>query len=141
MWACNAVVGRLAIDSIGPQGSTLRRVVAFALLPSAGRRWAPPGRGGADPRTLAGAGHPRLIGVGAYNALQYMALRTSTPLNVTLIASSSPVWTMLIGALAWRRADPPATGGCGAVAARRRAGAVAGRATALPTCAWCRATC
>ena len=42
-----------------------------------------------------------LIGVGAYNALQYMALRTSTPLNVTLIASSSPVWTMLIGALAY----------------------------------------
>jgi drug/metabolite transporter (DMT)-like permease len=43
-----------------------------------------------------------LIGVGAYNALQYMALRTSTPLNVTLIASSAPVWMMLIGAVFYR---------------------------------------
>ena len=40
-----------------------------------------------------------LTGVGAYNALQYMALRTSTPLNVTLIAASSPVWAMAIGAV------------------------------------------
>src|SRR5690606_11510971 len=42
-----------------------------------------------------------LLGIGVYNALQYMALRTSTPLNVTLIASSIPVWTMLIGALVY----------------------------------------
>jgi drug/metabolite transporter (DMT)-like permease len=42
-----------------------------------------------------------LLGVGAYTALQYMALHTSTPLNVTLIASSSPVWIMLIGALVY----------------------------------------
>jgi drug/metabolite transporter (DMT)-like permease len=38
-----------------------------------------------------------LLGVGSYNALQYLALRTSSPLNVTLIASSLPVWTLLIG--------------------------------------------
>jgi drug/metabolite transporter (DMT)-like permease len=36
--------------------------------------------------------------VGAYNALQYLALKTSTPLNVTLIAASSPVWMLAIGA-------------------------------------------
>jgi drug/metabolite transporter (DMT)-like permease len=40
-----------------------------------------------------------LTGVGAYNALQYLALKTSTPLNVTLIAASSPVWMLAIGAL------------------------------------------
>ena len=37
--------------------------------------------------------------MGAYNALQYMALRTSTPLNVTLIAASLPVWMLAVGAL------------------------------------------
>lgn len=103
MWACNAVVGRLAIDSIGPLWlNALRWVVAFALLLPLG--WAALGTARARAQirerwqVLAILG---LIGVGAYNALQYMALRTSTPLNVTLIASSSPVWTLLIGALAY----------------------------------------
>jgi drug/metabolite transporter (DMT)-like permease len=40
-----------------------------------------------------------LLGMGTYNALQYLALHTSTPVNVTLIASSLPVWTLLIGTL------------------------------------------
>ncbi|MEO8653348.1 MAG: DMT family transporter, partial [Ramlibacter sp.] len=40
-----------------------------------------------------------LLGVGAYNALQYLALKTSTPLNVTLVAASTPVWMLGIGAL------------------------------------------
>jgi len=38
-----------------------------------------------------------LLGVGAYNALQYLALQTSTPLNVTLVAASTPVWMLGIG--------------------------------------------
>ena len=38
-----------------------------------------------------------LLGVGCYNALQYLALKTSTPLNVTLVAASSPVWMLAIG--------------------------------------------
>jgi drug/metabolite transporter (DMT)-like permease len=37
--------------------------------------------------------------MGSYNALQYLALHTSTPLNVTLIAASSPVWMLGIGAV------------------------------------------
>jgi len=104
MWAGNAVIGRIAIDSIGPLWlNALRWVVALALLlplgwaavatPAAwrqlGERW----------RYLAVLG---VIGIGGYNALQYMALRTSTPLNVTLIASSSPVWSLVIGALVYR---------------------------------------
>ena len=40
-----------------------------------------------------------LLGVGGYNALQYLALQTSTPLNVTLVASSIPLWMLAIGAL------------------------------------------
>jgi drug/metabolite transporter (DMT)-like permease len=40
-----------------------------------------------------------LLGVGCYNALQYLALQTSTPLNVTLVAASGPFWTLVMGAL------------------------------------------
>jgi drug/metabolite transporter (DMT)-like permease len=34
--------------------------------------------------------------------MQYVALRTSTPVNVTLIASSLPLWAMIVGALFYR---------------------------------------
>jgi drug/metabolite transporter (DMT)-like permease len=40
-----------------------------------------------------------LLSVGAYNALQYLALHTSTPINVTLVAASGPVWMLAIGRL------------------------------------------
>lgn len=40
-----------------------------------------------------------LLGVGIYNAFQYLALQTSTPLNVTLVTSSAPFWMLLIGTL------------------------------------------
>ncbi|MDB5919612.1 MAG: EamA family transporter, partial [Massilia sp.] len=40
-----------------------------------------------------------LLGVGLYNSLQYLALQTSTPINVTLVAAGLPVWMLLIGAL------------------------------------------
>ena len=43
-----------------------------------------------------------LIGVGTYNALQYLALVTTTPINLTLIAASSPVWMLAVGALVHR---------------------------------------
>ena len=43
-----------------------------------------------------------LLGVAMYNAMQYMALVTSTPLNVTLIAASQPLWMMLVGAMFYR---------------------------------------
>jgi len=42
-----------------------------------------------------------------YNMLQYLALHTSTPLNVTLVASSMPVWMMLVGRLFFRAAVQP----------------------------------
>jgi len=44
-----------------------------------------------------------MLGVGSYNALQYLALQTASPLSVTLIASSMPVWMMLVGAVAYGR--------------------------------------
>ncbi len=104
MWATNAVVGRMAIGSIDPLLlNALRWVVAFVLLLPLG--WAAIGTRAA--RAQIAERWPYLlvlgvIGVGAYNALQYMALRTSTPLNVTLIASSSPVWAMVVGAVGYK---------------------------------------
>ncbi len=40
-----------------------------------------------------------LLGVGLYNSLQYLALQSSAPINVTLVASSVPVWMLLVGRL------------------------------------------
>jgi drug/metabolite transporter (DMT)-like permease len=42
-----------------------------------------------------------------YNALQYLALVSSTPINVTLIASSMPVWMLAVGALFYREHPGP----------------------------------
>lgn len=98
MWAGNAVVGRLAVGLVPPIALNFARwALAFALL------W-PLARGvfrdraaiAARWRYLALLG---LLGMGSYNALQYLALHSSTPLNVTLIAASSPVWMLGFGAL------------------------------------------
>lgn len=98
MWAGNAVVGRLVRNDIPPFTlNFLRWVVAFAvLLPLAG--WVLRRAGGMWPhwRRFAVLG---LFGVGLYNTLQYLALHTSTALNVTLVASSLPLWMLLLGAL------------------------------------------
>ncbi|MDO9283651.1 MAG: DMT family transporter [Aquabacterium sp.] len=100
LWAGNAVVGRLAIQQISPLWlNALRWAIALALLLPLGWR----AFGSAQRRAQVGARwrHLALLsltGVGAYNALQYLALKTSTPLNVTLIAASSPVWMLAIGA-------------------------------------------
>jgi drug/metabolite transporter (DMT)-like permease len=40
-----------------------------------------------------------LLGIGCYNAFQYLALQTSTPVNVTLVGSSMPLWMLATGAL------------------------------------------
>jgi drug/metabolite transporter (DMT)-like permease len=44
-----------------------------------------------------------LLGVGCYNSLQYLALQTSTPINVTLVASSAPVFMLAMGALFFKQ--------------------------------------
>ena len=98
LWAGNAVVGRLVTDLVPPITlNFLRWVVAFViLLPLAA--WVLRRQAGlwAHWRRFAVLG---LLGVGCYNALQYLALQTSTPLNVTLVAASGPFWTLAIGAL------------------------------------------
>lgn len=98
MWAGNAVVGRMVNPLVPPITlNFLRWALAFViLLPLAGHVL----RTGSPLwplwRRFAVLG---LLGVGAYNALQYLALKTSTPINVTLVAASMPVWMLGIGGL------------------------------------------
>ena len=40
-----------------------------------------------------------LFGVGSYNVLLYLALQTSSAINVTLIGASMPIWMLFIGAV------------------------------------------
>lgn len=98
MWAGNAVVGRAVHELVPPLTlNFLRWAIAFALLlPLAWRALRP--RSGLWPhwRRYALLG---LLGVGLYNSLQYMALQTSQPINVTLVGSSMPMWIMVIGRL------------------------------------------
>ncbi len=98
LWAGNAVVGRMAQGLVPPITlNFLRWALAFVLLlPLAyhvlyrnsplWRHW----------RRYALLG---LLGVGCYNAMQYLALKTSTPINVTLVASSAPIFMLGMGRL------------------------------------------
>lgn len=98
LWAGNAVVGRLVYQLVPPMTlNFLRWVLAFfILLPLAWQVLRPGSSLWPRWKHFALLG---LLGVGCYNALQYLALQTSTPLNVTLVASSIPVWMLLVGTL------------------------------------------
>ncbi|MCG2584037.1 DMT family transporter [Massilia sp. TS11] len=105
LWAGNAVVGRLLAPLVPPMTLNLMRWV-LALLILAALAWRSPAfpfrRGGAGLaywRRLALLG---LLGIGLYNSLQYLALQTSGPINVTLVAASMPVWMLVVGALFFR---------------------------------------
>ncbi|BBL23396.1 DMT family transporter [Comamonas terrigena] len=98
LWAGNAIVGRMVHDLISPFTlNFLRWVLAFALLLP--WSWSVLRRGSAlwpHWRRYALLG---LVGIGCYNALLYLALQTSSPINVTLVGSSMPVWMLVIGRL------------------------------------------
>jgi drug/metabolite transporter (DMT)-like permease len=98
LWAGNAVVGRLLAGLVPPITlNFLRWLLAFLLL-LPWTAWLLRRDSALWPhwRRFAVLG---LLGVGCYNALQYLALKTSTPLNVTLVAASTPAWMLGIGAL------------------------------------------
>ena len=97
MWASNAIVGRMAAGTIPPLTlNFLRWVVALAvLLPfiftqlkvdwSLGRQhW----------KLFATTG---FLSTTCYNALQYLALITSSPINIALITAAGPIFTLLVG--------------------------------------------
>lgn len=96
LWAGNAIVGRMVHALVPPITLNFLRwaIALLILLPLAGsvyrqnsglwRHW----------RRFSVLG---LLGIGMYNALQYLALQSSTPINVTLVAASMPVWMLAIG--------------------------------------------
>ena len=100
LWAGNAVIGRLVSELVPPMTlNFLRWALAFLiLLPLAHRVLHRSGPLAVWPhwKRFALLG---LLGVGCYNALQYLALQTSSPLNVTLVAASSPVFMLAVGAI------------------------------------------
>ncbi len=98
LWAGNAVVGAVAVTSMPPLLLNALRwsLALLLLLPLGWRALRQPRDLLARWRHLALLG---ILGVGSYNALQYEALRTSTPINVTLIAASMPVWMLVLGAV------------------------------------------
>ena len=99
MWAGNAVVGQLAIEQISPLWLNVLRwsLTLLLLLPLGWRAFASAARREQIRQRWRHLALLSLLGVGAYNALQYLALKTSTPLNVTLIAASGPVWMLALG--------------------------------------------
>jgi len=104
LWAGNAIVGRLVRAAVPPMTlNLLRWAIALAVLLPLG--WATLRRAGVLDgirtrwRRYALLG---LLGIGMYNSLQYLALQSSTPINVTLVASGMPVWMMLVGRLFYR---------------------------------------
>ena len=98
MWAGNAIVGRLVREAVPPMTlNLLRWAIALAVLVPLGRAAFRTGSGVLlhwSRYALLG-----LLGIGMYNSLQYLALQSSTPINVTLVASGMPVWMMLVGRL------------------------------------------
>ena len=98
LWAGNAVVGRMMQGVVPPITLNFLRwlLALLLLLPMAGWVLRPGSPMWPHWRRFALLG---LLGVGLYNAFQYMALKTSTPLNVTLVAAATPIWMLILGRL------------------------------------------
>ena len=103
LWAGNAVVGRMIAPLISPMTlNLLRWVLAFCLLlPFATWVLRPSSPLWAQWRRFLLLG---LLSTSGYNALLYLALNTSTPINVTLVGASTPVWMLLIGRMVYGQA-------------------------------------
>lgn len=99
LWAGNSVFARLLVGEVSPLLlSLLRWLLALAIfLPFAWRALRAHAAGlRAQWKTVAVIG---VLGVGCYNTFLYLAVQTSTALNVTLIAASNPVFVLATGAL------------------------------------------
>ena len=96
MWAGNAIAGRALVGSISPVTLSAVRwgLAALILLPLGWRVFKPSSALWQNKTRFIILG---LLGVGSYNVLLYLALQTSTAINVTLIGASMPIWMLLIG--------------------------------------------
>lgn len=103
LWAGNAVVGRLMVGQVPPLALNALRwaAVLVVLLPLGWQAVATPAARRAVAQRWRELSLLGLLGMGLFNALQYTALTTSTPVNVTLIAASMPVWMLVVGALVY----------------------------------------
>ncbi|MGJ9416469.1 DMT family transporter [Massilia sp. CMS3.1] len=101
LWAGNAIVGRMVRDAVPPMTlNLLRWSIALLVLLPLGRAVLDPGTGVlSNWRRYSMLG---LLGIGLYNSLQYLALQSSTPINVTLVASGMPVWMLLVGRIFYK---------------------------------------
>jgi drug/metabolite transporter (DMT)-like permease len=98
LWAGNAVVGRLAVGEVSPLLlNTVRWALAAVILLPLGWKVF---------RSSSSLWQHRLrflllgfLGMGSYNALLYLALQTSTPINLTLIGASMPIWMLIVGGM------------------------------------------
>jgi drug/metabolite transporter (DMT)-like permease len=96
LWAGNAVLGRLIVPLASPMTLNLMRwlIAGALLLPLAApvlRRDSALWPSWKRFTVLS------LLSIGGYNSLLYLSLNTSTPINVTLVGSITPVWVLLIG--------------------------------------------
>jgi drug/metabolite transporter (DMT)-like permease len=98
LWAGNAIAGRVLVGSISPITLSAVRwgLAALLLLPLGWRIFRPGSALWQNKSRFLILG---LLGVGSYNVLLYLALQTSTAINVTLIGASMPIWMLLIGAI------------------------------------------
>ena len=96
LWAGNAIAGRVLVGSISPITLSAVRwgLAALILLPLGWRVFRPSSALWKNKGRFLVLG---LLGVGSYNALLYLALQTSTAINVTLIGASMPIWMLFIG--------------------------------------------
>ena len=98
LWAGNAITGRVLVGSISPITLSAVRwgLAALLLLPLGWRILKPGSALWQNKSRFLVLG---MLGVGSYNVLLYLALQTSTAINVTLIGASMPIWMLLIGAV------------------------------------------
>lgn len=101
-WAGNAIIGRAAVGIVPPVGLAFWRwtLGAAVLLPFAWRHLR------ADRHALA-ANWPVVLlltalGVGAFNTLLYLGLRTTTAMNGVMMQSAMPVIIVLMGVAFFR---------------------------------------
>jgi len=98
VWAGNSILGRVVADMVPPITLNFFRwlLALLILLPWGWRLLLPNSVLWPHWRRYAVLS---LLGVGCYNSFQYLALHTSTPINVTLVASSVPVFMLAMGAV------------------------------------------
>ncbi|MBU3636539.1 DMT family transporter [Polynucleobacter sp. es-MAR-4] len=101
LWAGNAISGRVLVGSISPITLSAVRwgLAALLLLPMGWKVFKPSSALWQNKGRFLVLG---LLGVGSYNVLLYLALQTSTAINVTLIGASMPIWMLFIGAVFYK---------------------------------------